>query len=216
MMSRPQPAYEKSVFINCPFDADFRDLLLALVFSVAAHGFLPRSARETEGTAEPRISRILQTLAASKYSIHDLSRFSGEGPDNLARFNMPLELGLFLGAQRFGSGKQKRKSCLILDCEPFRYQKFISDIAGQDISSHDGNVVKLIGKVRDWLGTATGGKPLPGGAKIAERFTQFSAELPVIASAFHVNEGELTFKNYAYLASEWLRARLPTAGDPLA
>lgn len=75
MNERPESAYDKSVFINCPFDSDFRELLLAIVFSVAAHGFIPRSARETEGTAEPRISRILQTLADSKYSIHDLSRF---------------------------------------------------------------------------------------------------------------------------------------------
>jgi hypothetical protein len=92
MSDRPQPAYEKSVFVNCPFDPDFRELLLAIVFSIAAHGFAARSARETEGTAEPRISRILETLANSKYSIHDLSRYSGEGPNNLARFNMPLEL----------------------------------------------------------------------------------------------------------------------------
>lgn len=89
-----QPAYEKSVFINCPFDHEFRDLLLAIVFSVASHGFVPRSARESEGTAEPRMSRILKTLSECKYSIHDLSRFSGEGVDNLSRFNMPLELGM--------------------------------------------------------------------------------------------------------------------------
>jgi hypothetical protein len=31
---RPLPAYEKSVFINCPFDSEYRDLLLANVFSV--------------------------------------------------------------------------------------------------------------------------------------------------------------------------------------
>jgi hypothetical protein len=59
MAGRPQPAYEKSVFINCPFDHDYQDILLAVVFSVVAHGFLPRSARETEGDPEPRFSRIL-------------------------------------------------------------------------------------------------------------------------------------------------------------
>jgi hypothetical protein len=88
------PAYEKSVFINCPFDSDYRDLLLANVFSVFAHGFVPRTARETEGNPEPRFSRILATIAASKYSIHDLSRSGGEGDKNLARLNMPLELGM--------------------------------------------------------------------------------------------------------------------------
>lgn len=43
---------------------------------------------------------------------------------------MPLELGTFLGAKHFGSEIQKKKTCLILDKEKFRYQKFISDIAG--------------------------------------------------------------------------------------
>ena len=93
MIGRPPPAYEKSVFINCPFDPEYRDLMLASVFSVSAHGFVPRSARETQGDADPRFSRILTTIAASKYSIHELSRSTGEGGENLARFNMPLELG---------------------------------------------------------------------------------------------------------------------------
>ena len=58
MIGRPPPAYEKSVFINCPFDLEYRNLMLANVFSVSAHGFVPRSARETQGDAAPRFSRI--------------------------------------------------------------------------------------------------------------------------------------------------------------
>src|ERR1022692_2420053 len=72
MAVRSPSAYEKSVFINCPFDRDYQDLMLAIVFSVAAHRLLPRSARETEGDPEPRFSRILGAIAESKYSIHDL------------------------------------------------------------------------------------------------------------------------------------------------
>jgi len=91
MIGRPQPAYEKSVFINCPFDSEYRDLMLANVFAVSAHGLVPRSARETQGEAEPRFSRILATKAASKYSIHDLSRSTGEAvrisPGSTCRWN---------------------------------------------------------------------------------------------------------------------------------
>ena len=48
--------------------------------------------------------------------------------------SVSLELGLFLGAKAFSAeDKQRDKRCLILDVEPYRYQKFISDIAGQDI-----------------------------------------------------------------------------------
>src|SRR5580658_5029138 len=88
------PPYERSVFINCPYDPGFADLFHAIVFTVIAFGFVPRSARESEGEAETRIDRISETLAQCKYSIHDLSRFTGEGTGNLARFNMPLELGI--------------------------------------------------------------------------------------------------------------------------
>lgn len=104
----------------------------------------------------------------------------------------------------------------MLDREPYRYQKFMSDIAGQDISAHHGEVEKLIATVRDWLSTASGGKLLPGGAAIAARFAAFSAELPDTAAKFRLAVDELTFKNYANFASEWLRDQLAAAGDPLA
>jgi len=151
MNGRLQPAYEKSLFINCPFDSDFRDLLLAIVFSVAAHGFVPRSARETEGTAEPRIARILQTLADSKYSIHDLSRFSGEGEDNIARFNMPLELGMAaaLRFERVGTGRPH--NWLVLVPEGHVYQRFISDLAGFDPGKHTQSPASVIREVSAWL-----------------------------------------------------------------
>ena len=80
-------SYEKSVFINCPFDTAFEPLFHSIVLTVAACGFTPRCARESEGQAEPRIQRVAQGIMESKYSIHDLSRFQGEGLDNLSRFN---------------------------------------------------------------------------------------------------------------------------------
>ena len=46
---------------------------------------------------------------------------------------MPLELGPFLGAKRFGDPVQREKRKLILDLEQYRYQKSISDLEGIDI-----------------------------------------------------------------------------------
>jgi len=210
------PDYDNSVFINCPFDDGYKPLFRATVFTVYDCGFNPRCALEVYDSGQVRIDKIMKLIEGCRYGVHDISRTELDGVNHLPRFNMPLELGIFLGAQRFGTSRHKQKSCLVLDREPYRYQKFISDIAGQDVSSHDGQIAKVIATVRDWLSTATGGKPLPGGGKIAERFALFSAELPTIARAFHLSEGELTFKNYANFASEWLRTRLLTAGDPLA
>src|SRR5947208_1882403 len=69
----------KSVFINCPFDADYAPLFDAIVFATVCCGFIPRSALESGTVSEPRLSRILRALFSSKYSIHDLSRCTGEG-----------------------------------------------------------------------------------------------------------------------------------------
>jgi hypothetical protein len=76
---------------------------------------------------------------------------------SLPRFNMPLELGVFLGAKRFGTGGQKGKACIVFDREPYRFQRFISDIAGQDIRTHGGDVPTLIRELAAWLRTQPGG-----------------------------------------------------------
>jgi hypothetical protein len=63
----------------------------------------------------------------------DLSRT--ELHEDLPRFNMPLELGIFLGAKKYGNEQNNNKACIIFDREQYRYQKFISDISGHDIKS---------------------------------------------------------------------------------
>jgi hypothetical protein len=148
--------------------------------------------------------------------IHDISRTELDSAHKLPRFNMPLELGMFLGAQRFGSGRQKRKNCLILDIERYRYQKFISDIAGQDISAHDATTATLIGRIRDWLRPASGGRALPGGAAIVRRFEAFQAALPALCAEIRLEPAELTFSDYANLASEWLRRQELRASGGIA
>lgn len=131
-------AYDLAVFINCPFDAAFQPIFDALVFSAFACGFRPRCALEAADSGEVRVEKILNVIRDCRFGIHDLSRTELDEANRLPRFNMPLELGMFLAAKRFGDRRQKRKVCLVLDREQFRYQKLISDIAGQDIRSHDG------------------------------------------------------------------------------
>ena len=43
---RGKPTYNNSVFINCPFDDDYRSLFRALVFAIEACGFGARCALE--------------------------------------------------------------------------------------------------------------------------------------------------------------------------
>jgi hypothetical protein len=95
---------------------------------------------------------------------------------------MPLELGFFLGAKRFGGLGQRRKSCLVLDTEPFRFQKFISDISGQDITPHGGDPGRVIAAVRNWLSSSliSAEQTIPGGTDITNRFKRFRADLPAL------------------------------------
>lgn len=145
------PSYERSVFLNCPFDDSFAPLLHAAILTIAALGFTPRCARETEGESDPRIDRIAKGLRESKYSIHDLSRFQGEGPDNISRFNMPLELGMALSIRYQGKVSGNPHNWVALVPLGFVHQKFISDLAGFDPPSHEQTPVTVIRSVAGWL-----------------------------------------------------------------
>ena len=120
---------------------------------------------------------------------------------------MPLELGIFLGAQRFGGRVHKRKNCLVVDRERYRYEQFISDIAGQDIAAHGDWSGRLIGVVRDWLRADTGGRKLPGPARLRARLAEFEEQLPEIAARGEVQVAELTFSDISNIIAEWLRQR---------
>ena len=193
-----------SVFINCPFDKQYQPLFEAIVFCVSACGFLPRCTLELTDAGEVRIENIYRLIAQCAHGIHDISRTEvDDQPYQLPRFNMPLELGIFLGAKRFGSSSKKR--CLIMDRQPYRYQRFISDIGGQDIKAHDRRPIKAIHHVRDWLRSAPGKTKIPGGAITWKRYQQFRRELPVIAEEAELAPGQLTFIDYLQLVTTWLK-----------
>ena len=95
-------AYEDNVFLNVPFDRRYRKLFDALIFAVHDCGFIARSAAEVEDSGQSRVDKILGIIEESQYGIHDISRAGIDRKTRIARFNMPLELGFFLGAKRFG------------------------------------------------------------------------------------------------------------------
>ena len=208
----PDPPPEYAVFVNCPFDESYRPIFEAIVFAVHDCGYVARCSLEVSDASQVRIEKIATIIAACKFGIHDISRTELDGTTNLPRFNMPLELGLFLGAKRFGSLKQRSKTCLILDVERYRYQKFISDIAGQDIAAHGGNADQAIRVVRDWLSAATPRTvKIPGGAAIARRYRTFREELPAACERLQLRVDELTFSDYVVQVEEWLQLNAHSA-----
>jgi hypothetical protein len=163
-LSRPEP---NAVFVNCPFDPEYKPIFDAVMFAVHRCGFLVRCALEDSDSNVVRIEKIVQMIAECDLGIHDLSRVDTHG--SLPRFNMPFELGLFIGAQRYGSSRQRQKRCLILAGEPYQHQRFISDIAGQDVDAHQGRPQEAVRAVRQFLVQhAPSGAKLPGRDRILE------------------------------------------------
>lgn len=201
------PDYNDNVFINCPFDAKYKSLFDAMVFAVHDCGFIPRCALEDDDASEVRIDKIYHIIADCRYGIHDISRTELDRDSDLPRFNMPLELGIFLGAKRFGVEEQKRKKCLVLDREQYRYQQFISDIAGQDIQAHNNSSREVITRVRNWLRTASRRETIPSGSIIWERYEEFTEKLPQTAREARLIAEELIFNDYTWMVAQWLETK---------
>jgi hypothetical protein len=199
------PKYHDSVFLNVPFDARYRKLLFALIFGTRDCGLHPRCALEAEDGGEVRLDKIYRIIQECRFGIHDLSRTTLDGRNRLPRFNMPLELGVFLGARRFGRGEQRSKSLLILDREPYRYQVFCSDIAGQDIRAHENDAERALTAVRNWLQAhLPQSTTLPGARALRSRYLEFRRQLRFMCRLEELTPSELTFIDYRRLVEGWI------------
>jgi hypothetical protein len=191
------------VFINCPFDAEYRDFFEGLVFTIFACGFRPRSAKELDDSGELRLNKLYSLIRQCRYGIHDISRTDLDATNQLPRFNMPLELGIFLGAKKFGDKAQKEKMALVLDVEQYRYQRFISDLAGADIRAHNNDVLNAVRATRDWLANVSR-RDLPSGAKIARLLINFREQLPLIAERLEFEVVNIPYIDYEKIVVGWL------------
>ena len=106
--------YDRSVFINCPFDEQFAPMFRVAIFTVVDLGFHPRCALDTADGSRVRIQKLYEMVKSCRYGIHDLSSTELDPIHGFPRFNMPLELGIFLGAKYLGGKTQSRKECLIM------------------------------------------------------------------------------------------------------
>ena len=198
--------FNRSVFINCPFDEDYRQMMRAMVFTTMYLGFEPRLASEKKDTGQERITKIKQLIKSACFSIHDISRIEPLKTNDLPRFNMPFELGLDFGCREFGYGKLKNKTCLVLEKERYRYQKVLSDISGNDIEAHNNNPRLLVYKVRDWILGIVEHK-IPGGEFIWQEFNiylDFYSEGCKSIGQTKEEMTEMSIKEFKMWVQEWL------------
>ncbi|MCK5023696.1 MAG: hypothetical protein KAS04_05970 [Candidatus Aenigmarchaeota archaeon] len=171
--------FEKNVFINCPFDPDYRQLLITLIFTIKDIGYIPRISLENANSAETRILKILDLIKESKFGIHDLSRLKSTDKDEHFRMNMPFELGIDYGCMKYKNGKWSEKKLLVLEKEQYRYQAALSDFSGSDIRHHNDKPMELIKEVRDWFVVTEGLKKAESHRNIWYRFNDFIADLEI-------------------------------------
>ena len=119
---------------------------------------------------------------------------------------MPLELGLFIGATKYAAKGHynNEKKTLVMDLDQYRYQKFISDLAGQDITSHGDDPEQVITNIRNFLLIGSKRKSIASGKFITERFIAFLAWLPGICEEVHWDREKLTFFEYVGCVQEWI------------
>lgn len=180
----------RSIFVNCPFDVAYKPLFDAIVFTAAYCKFGVRSALKVSDAGELRLAKIVRLIKESRFSIHDISRIELDA--GLPRFNMPIELGIAIGARHFGERGIGDHQMLVLDSERYRYQRVASDLAGIDIHAHADRIEGVIAGVRDFLATHDD-RSLPGTAAVQSALSDFEATLPGMAAAARQSPDEITY-----------------------
>lgn len=168
----PGAPFDRSVFVNCPFDAAYAPLLEAALFCIVYLDFTPRLANERLESGENRLDKIIDMVRASKYSIHDLSRCRARRAGESFRMNMPFEYGMDVGLRRSGSRRLKEKKFLIFEHDQYELKSALSDIAGQDVSNHAGKYERVIAEVRDFF-RVEGNIQAPGAARLVADYATF-------------------------------------------
>ncbi|MEN9559331.1 MAG: hypothetical protein RLZZ502_542 [Pseudomonadota bacterium] len=207
--------YERSVFINCPFDVAYKTLFDAIIFTVHDCGFFARHALEDTGGREQRLNKIFRLIETSRLSIHDVSRVELDEKSRLPRFNMPFECGLAFGAMHFDKNRSDgKRDALVMTGVPYQDKSTISDLAGIDPCYHHNETNKVIASVRKFLAAKaaldTPSLAMRGHQSIYKRLNTFQAELPVTLAAAQLTQIEINSLDYLNdwqkLAALWIAA----------
>lgn len=196
----------RDVFINCPFDDGYAPIFGALIFVIYACGFRPRSAKELDDCGQLRLEKLYAIIEQCRFSIHDISRTELDGKTGLPRFNMPLELGIDLGAKRYGGETQKEKRCIVLDRTKYRYQKFISDISGMDIHEHKNRPARVIECTRDWLRNVSR-RQIPAASLLISQYRRFQRDLPKLANNLGFRPDDIPYADFEAIVAGWLATK---------
>ncbi len=131
----------RSVFINAPFDSRYEPLFVTLLGSLVFVGQTPHCVLEVREAGQGRLARIFELIRSCRRSFHDVSRVGLP-----TRFNMPFELGL---ACAIHLATPDRHDVIVLDSEPYRLDRTMSDYKGRDLLIHHNQCDALVAAVLD-------------------------------------------------------------------
>jgi hypothetical protein len=135
-----------AVFLNIPYDEEFRSLYVACIVGLYRLGLEPFLASGIPG-GERRLDRILAPIGSCRHSIHDLSRAElSATPPATPRFNMPLELGLTIAWAKL---HPKCHTWFLWESTPRRLQEPLSDLEGTDPHLHFGTAKGVLSELRN-------------------------------------------------------------------
>lgn len=197
--------YSKNIFINCPFDLEYRNIFLGILFATIYLGYTPRLALESSDSGQIRINKIQKLITESKFGIHDISRMVSSKKGEFYRMNMPFELGIDYACQNVFPDQFPSKKILILDSERYRFQKAISDLSGCDIEVHKDDVSSAVIAVRDWLVNVEL-KRAASGHKIWFEYNDFQAYLhEELAADGHLEVDDVQISEIMHHMDHWCK-----------
>lgn len=130
----PPPPDANAVFLNIPYDEEFRSLYIAYIVGLYQLDLVPHLASEIPGS-DRRLDKIFKLIQSCRYSIHDLSRIEvSVAPTAVPRFNMPVELGMTIAWQKLHPSLH---DWFVWESEPYRLQRSASDLNGTDAYIHN-------------------------------------------------------------------------------
>jgi hypothetical protein len=207
-MASSQSLYARSIFLNCPYDAQYLSLLHAILFAIYECGFLARLPLLEVKSSDFRLTKIKRLIEESQWSIHDVSRVRVDSKTNLPRFNMPFELGMAVGATMFGTGTFNNKDYLLLAKNRRELSTTLSDYGALDASFHGNLEAQAIACVREYLKKRINADPpIPGHRVLLRRYRKFQRDLPNAARSVGISRTEIRslryLEDWLIIAEEW-------------
>ena len=119
------------------------------------------------------------------------------------RNNMPLELGVCIGKQRYNSQPHQY---LVMVEKSHDHKPVFSDLGGEDPSAHGATIKGVIREVRNWLAlrpTCQG--TLAGPKHLTELYERFQERAPELAARYQWEfDGELPFVGFVKLVVDFM------------